>query len=74
MLCVLSHSAASDSATPWTVAHQALLSTEFPRKDYWRGLPVPHPEDLPDPGIESESTALAGGFFNGKSLGKPRLI
>ena len=26
-------------ATPWTVAHQALLSLEFSRQEYWIGLP-----------------------------------
>ena len=39
-------------ATPWTVAHQAPLSTGFPRQEYWSGLPFPFPGDLPDPGIE----------------------
>ena len=29
----------SDSATPWTVAHQAPLSMEFSRQEYWNGLP-----------------------------------
>ena len=28
---------------------------EFPRQEYWSGLPFPPPEDLPDPGMESES-------------------
>ena len=45
-------------ATPWTVAHQATLSMEFSRKEYWSGLPFPSPGDLPDPGIESRSPAL----------------
>ena len=40
-------------ATPWTVAHQAPLSVEFSMQEYWRGLPSPPPEDLPDPVIES---------------------
>ena len=39
-------------ATPWTVAHQAPLSVEFSRQEYWSGLPFPSPGDLPDPGIE----------------------
>ena len=30
-------------ATPWTVAHQTLLSMEFPRQEYWSGLPFPSP-------------------------------
>ena len=41
--------------TPQTVAHQAPLSMEFPRHEYWSGLPFPSPKDLPDPGIELES-------------------
>ena len=38
--------------TPWTVAHQAPLSMEFSRQEYWSGLLFPSPGDLPDPGIE----------------------
>ena len=30
--------AQSDSATPWTVAHQAPLSMGFFRQEYWSGL------------------------------------
>ena len=30
----------------------------FFRQEYWRGLPFPPPEDLPDPGIEPVSSAL----------------
>ena len=44
--------------TPWTVAHQAPLSIEFSRQEYWSGLPFPSPGDLPDPGIESSSPEL----------------
>ena len=40
------------SAFPWTVAHQAALSMEFSRKEYWSGLPFPSPGDLPNPGIK----------------------
>ena len=29
--------------TPWTVVHQAPLSVEFSRQEYWSGLPVPSP-------------------------------
>ena len=38
--------------TPWNVACQAPLSTEFPKQEYWRGLPFPSLGDLPDPRIE----------------------
>ena len=30
-------------ATPWTAAHQAPLSTELSRQEYWNGLPFPSP-------------------------------
>ena len=46
-----------------TEAQQAPLSMGFPRQEYWSGLPFPSPGDLPDPGIEPMSLALAGGFF-----------
>ena len=52
--------------TSWTIARQAPLSTRFPRQEYWRGLPFHPPGDLPDPGIEPVSPALAGGFFTAK--------
>ena len=45
-------------ATLWTIAHQSSLSTGFPRQEYWSGLPIPSPEDLPNPGIEPGSPAL----------------
>ena len=37
--------------TSWTVAHQAPLSIEFSRQEYWSGLPFPPARDLPDPGV-----------------------
>ena len=45
--------------TPWTRARQAPLSMGFSRQEYWSGLPFPPPGDLPDPGIEPVSPALA---------------
>ena len=58
--------------TPWTTTHQALLSTGFPWQEYLSELPFPSPEDLPDPGIEPASSALAGRFFTTELPGKPR--
>ena len=49
--------------TPWTVALQAALSMEFPRQEYWSGLPFPSPGNLPKLGIQPVSPSLAGGFF-----------
>ena len=34
------------------------LSMEFSRQEYWSGLLLPSPGDLPDPGIEPRSPAL----------------
>ena len=73
----LSHSVVSDSATPWTVAPQALLSMEFSRQAYWRGLPSPPPGDLPHPGIEPMSLvspALASEFFTTRHLESPYCV
>ena len=39
-------------------AHQAPLSMEFSRQEYWGGLPFPSPEDLPNPGVKPGSPAL----------------
>ena len=39
---------------------------EFPRQEYWSGLPFPTPGDLPNPGIKPTSLVslgLAGRFF-----------
>ena len=65
--------------TPRTVAHQAPLSMQFSRQEYWSGLipgdqPGDQPGDLPHPSIEPmslASPALAGGFFPTAPPGKP---
>ena len=46
---VLSCSVVSDSATPWTIAHQAPLSMEFSRQEHWSGFPCPHPGESSQP-------------------------
>ena len=33
----------------------APLSMEFPRQEYWNGLPFPPPRDLPDPEVSTLS-------------------
>ena len=58
---------------PRTIAHQAPLSMEFSRQEYWRWLPLPPPGDLPNLGIELASLmspALAGRFFTTRATGK----
>ena len=45
---------------------------EFSRQEYWNGLPLPSPGDLPNPGIKPASLmfpALAGGML--APSGKP---
>ena len=48
--------------TPGTVACQAPRSMGFSKQEYWSVLPFPSPRELPEPGIEPVSLALAGGF------------
>ena len=43
----------------WTVAHQAPLSIEFSRQEYWSGLPCPPPGDFLDWGIKPTSPAAS---------------
>ena len=60
--------------TPWTVTHQAPLSMEFSRLEYWSGLPSPPPGNSSVPGSEPTSLAspaLAGGFFTTAPPRKP---
>ena len=58
-LLSFSHKVMSDSlSTSWTVIHQAPLSMEFSRREYWNGLPFPSPGDIPGSEIEPVSPAL----------------
>ena len=59
---------------PWTVAHQAPMTMEFSRQEYWVGLPFPSQGDLPNPGTEllsPVSPVFAGRFFTAGPPGKP---
>ena len=72
---LFSHKVLSDSATPWTAAHQAPPSMGFPRQEYWSGLPFPSPWNLPNPAVELlalSSPSLGGRFFTTEPLGKPK--
>ena len=46
----------------------------IPQQESWNGLPFPSPGDLPNPGIEPTSSALAGSFFTIELPGKSYLI
>ena len=58
----------------WIVAHQAPLSIEFSRQEYWSGLPVPSSGDLPDPGIEARSPALQVDSLPSEPPGKSQAL
>ena len=58
-------------ATPWTVAYQAPLSMGFSRQEYWSGVPLPSPGDLPHPGIETGSLTLQADSLLSDPPGKP---
>ena len=58
--------------TLWTVAHQAHLSMEFSRQEYWSGLAFPSPGDLPDSGIKPGSPALQADSLPSEPPGKPK--
>ena len=60
--------------TPQTVACQAPVSMGFPKQEYWSRLPSPPPGDLPNPGMEHTSPALAGRFFTTELPEKPIYI
>ena len=72
--CMLRHSVVSNSLQLHGLQPaQTPLSMEFPRQEYWSGLPFPSPGDPPNPGIEPMSPVsppLAGRFFTTKPPGK----
>ena len=61
-------------ATPWTVAHQASLSMEFSRQEYWSGFPFPPPEEFLNPEIEPWSPALREDSLPFELQGSPTLV
>ena len=60
--------------TLWRVAYKAPLSLGFPRQEYWSGFSFSSPGDLPNPGMEPVSPALAGGFFTAEPPEMPIYI
>ena len=57
-------------AIPWTVAYKSPLSMEFSRQEYWSGLPIPSPGDLPNPGVKLKSPALQADALQSEPQGK----
>ena len=64
------------------VSYQDPLSMGFPKQEYWRGLALLTPRDLPDPGIKPmflRSPALADWIFTASVIWEtqdecPRLV
>ena len=54
----------------WTVGYQAPLSMGFFRQEYWSGLPLYSPGDLPDPGIKPTSPVLQADCLPTEPLAK----
>ena len=48
---------------PWTEAHQAPLSMEFSRQEYWSGLLFPSPGESSQPRDWTQVSCLVGRFF-----------
>ena len=58
-------------ATPWAVAHQAPLSMEFSKQEYWSGWLLPSPGDLPSLGIEPRPPTLQVDSLPSEPPGNP---
>ena len=54
-------------AALWTVAHLTLLPMDFSRQEFWSGLLLSTPGDLPNPGIKPASSVFSETL--GKTLG-----
>ena len=70
MAVPVSHPVLSNSATAWSVAHQAPPSMQSPRQESWSAWPVPPPGDLPDPGTEPRSPASQADSLPSEPPGK----
>ena len=74
-VCLITSVLSDSFLTLWTIAHQAPLSMGFSRQEYWSGLPIPSPGDLPNPGMEPVSpvtSALQTDSLPAEPLGKPQ--
>ena len=74
-MCLITSVLSDSFLTLWTIAHQAPLSMGFSRQEYWSGLPIPSPGDLPNPGMEPVSpvtSALQTDSLPAEPLGKPQ--
>jgi len=47
---------------------------DFPRQEYWSGMPLPSPGDLTDPGIELGTPALQADSLPFEPPGNPETL
>ena len=59
-------------ATLWTIARQASLSMGFSRQEYWSGLPLPSPGNLPTQGSNPHLFCLPHWQLGSLLLAPPR--
>ena len=72
LLLLLSHfSCVRIRVSPWTAACKAPLSIGFSRQEFWSGLPLPFPGDLPNPGFKPRSPTLQPDSLPAEPQGKP---
>ena len=71
-LCVLVAQLCWTPFNPMDCSHQAPLSMEFSRQEYWNGLPFSSPRDLHDPGIKPGSPAFQVAALPSPLLMKPQ--
>ena len=62
-VCVCVFSVVFDFVIPRTIAHQAPLVHGIFQARILEWIAISYSRDLPNPGIEPASPALAGGFF-----------
>ena len=71
LCCLISKSGPTQLfMTPRTVAHQAPLSMEISKQEYWSGLPFLSPRIFLIQG-SNRISSLTGGFFTAELPGKP---
>ena len=58
-------------ATPWTIAHPALLSMGFPRQEFWVGCHFLLYRIFSTQGLPNHDSCIAGRFFTTSHLGSP---
>ena len=71
---MFSHFSCVRLCDPVNSSHQAPLSMEFPRQEYWSWLPFPPSGDLPDLRTKTANPALQAGSLPLEPPGKPTCV